>query len=86
MIICDSGKLSWRGWAAGEGGRVAAIEGGTQRFRLSSVHILGGRVQGFHRIMNADSTGTWTRFQRDREQISPLGGIVMTMPFRHRWW
>jgi hypothetical protein len=26
----------------------------------------------------------WTRFQRDREQFSPLGGIVMTMPFRHR--
>jgi hypothetical protein len=29
---------------------------------------------GFHRIMNADSSGSRIRFQRDREHFSTLGG------------
>jgi len=48
------------------------------------LHIAAHRDHGFHRIMNENSSGTGTRFQSDREQFRALGGIVMTMPCRHR--
>ena len=39
--------------------------------------------QGFQSNVDADSSGTWTEFQRDRGHFVECAGIASTMPCRH---